>query len=559
MFDRSGTRSRGQLNCHIMTTALARTPGEVFTRRWIVETMLDLAGYTADNDLAEWRVVEPSLGSGAFMIVLVERLLDHAAAKGVDAEELGGCLRGYEISDASVESCRANLGTILQGYGVASETCEQLLDQWILKRDYLLDTSAQDIDLVIGNPPYIRYDDIPREQYLLYQQRWKTLTGRSDIYVAFWEKALDSLRAGGTAAFICADRWMHNTYGRKLRSLVSSQYSVDLIWSMHNVDAFEESVSAYPAITMLSNKKQGSVQVIDSPGGFDSADLPLLWGFRESPNEPASDEALDARTVPDWNYGDAFWPQGSPERIELVTFLTDNFQPIETGTTRIGIGIATGADAVYVNADADVEEDRRLPLVKGEDLRGARLSWGGKYLVNPWDSEGKLVDLDQYPKLHRYLTDHPDLRKRYVAKKNPSAWYRTIDKVSTSLVGTPKLLMRDMSLRVEPVLEPGSLYPHHNVYWITSEDWDLEVLGGLLLSEVCESFVEAFTVRMRGGTLRFQSQYLRTIAVPNPHTMSQDVAEDLAAAFRTVDRDAATRAAIRAYHLQNPERYGLLK
>lgn len=99
---------------------------------------------------------------------------------------------------------------------------------------------------------------------------------------------------------------------------------------------------------------------------------------------------------------------------------------------------------------------------------------------------------------------------------------------------TPKLLMRDMSRRIEPVLDPGGLYPHHNVYWITSEDWDLEVLGGLLLSEVCESFVEAFTVRMRGGTLQFQSQYLRTIAVPDPYTMDPDVAEDLTAAFRKV-------------------------
>lgn len=559
MFDSRKIQSGGRIDSHTMTTALARTPGEVFTRRWVVETMLDLAGYTVEKNLAELRVVEPSLGSGAFMTVLVERLLDSAAAHGVEAGDLGDCLRGYEISEASVKSCRANVRTILQAHGTAPETIGHLLDQWILKRDYLLDTTAEGVDLVIGNPPYIRYDDIPREQYSLYQDRWKTLTGRSDIFVAFWEKALSSLRPGGVASFICADRWMHNTYGRKLRGLVTSRYSVDLIWSMHNVDAFEESVSAYPAITMLSNKKQGSVQVMDSPGAFDGVDLPLLQGFREHPDVPVSTETLDARTVPDWNYGDAFWPQGSPERIELVTYLTDNFQPIETGTTKIGIGIATGADAVYVNADAEVEEDRRLPLVKGEDLRGARLSWGGKYLVNPWDSEGNLVDLDQYPKLHRYLSGHPDLRKRYVAKKSPSAWYRTIDKVSTSLVGTPKLLMRDMSLRVEPVLEPGGLYPHHNVYWITSEDWDLEVLGGLLLSEVCESFVEAFTVRMRGGTLRFQSQYLRTIAVPDPHTLSQDVAEDLAAAFRTVDRDAATRAAIRAYGLKNPERYGLLK
>lgn len=50
-------------------------PGEVFTRRWVVETILDLVGYTSDRNLAELRLVEPSIGSGAFFVPIVERLL----------------------------------------------------------------------------------------------------------------------------------------------------------------------------------------------------------------------------------------------------------------------------------------------------------------------------------------------------------------------------------------------------------------------------------------------------------------------------------------------------
>lgn len=67
--------------------------------------MLDLAGYTFDRDLTKLRVMEPSMGSGAFMLVLVERLLDSAMANGVEPESLSKCLRGYEISDSSVETC----------------------------------------------------------------------------------------------------------------------------------------------------------------------------------------------------------------------------------------------------------------------------------------------------------------------------------------------------------------------------------------------------------------------------------------------------------------------
>ncbi len=50
--------------------------GEVFTRRWVVDVLLDLTGYTADRDLGALRLLEPSCGSGAFLGPVVERLIE---------------------------------------------------------------------------------------------------------------------------------------------------------------------------------------------------------------------------------------------------------------------------------------------------------------------------------------------------------------------------------------------------------------------------------------------------------------------------------------------------
>jgi hypothetical protein len=62
--------------------------------------------------------------------------------------------------------------------------------------------------------------------------------------------------------------------------------------------------------------------------------------------------------------------------------------------------------------------------------------------------------------------------------------------------------------------DPGSLYPHHNLYFITSAKWDLRALQALLRSGIAKLFVEAYAVRISGGHLRFQAQYLRRIRVP---------------------------------------------
>ena len=58
------------------------TFGEVFTRRWVVDLILDLVGYTPDRDLASMVLVEPSCGSGAFLGPVVERLIESARAHG---------------------------------------------------------------------------------------------------------------------------------------------------------------------------------------------------------------------------------------------------------------------------------------------------------------------------------------------------------------------------------------------------------------------------------------------------------------------------------------------
>jgi len=69
------------------------------------------------------------------------------------------------------------------------------------------------------------------------------------------------------------------------------------------------------------------------------------------------------------------------------------------------------------------------------------------------------------------------------------------------------------------------------------------VLGGLLLSDVSNLFIEAYSVRMRGGFLRFQAQYLRRIRLPRRESVDADAATSLAAAFDARDRHAATRVA----------------
>ncbi len=529
--------------------------GEVFTRAWVVELILDLLGYTADRDLCDLRLVEPACGGGAFLTVIASRISASCHAHQRPIIDAIDAVRAFDLLGRNVEQSRALVTAALQGEGWAAEDARKVATTWVKQGDYLLQSDAEHrADYVVGNPPYIRLEDVPDDRMAAYRRTCATMGGRADIYIGFYEVALRSLNRGGQLGFICADRWMRNQYGRRLRKLVTKHFSMDLALVMHDVDAFDEQVSAYPAITLISNKPQGAAVAADTNWSFGAEEARIFadWYLKGEPSTVGTASHQAAR-MPHWFPQEDSWPAASPARLAVLEDLTERFRLLEdteTGT-KVGIGIATGADKIFLTKEKDlVEEERLLPMAMVRDTTSGTIDWDGMYLVNPWTANGDLVDLDAYPRLASYFEKHSEaLRKRYVAVKQPQRWYKTIDKVDHQLTRRQKLLFPDMKLRIHPVLDQGGLYPHHNLYFIVSDVWDMHVLGGLLLSKVAEAFVEAYAVKMRGGTLRFQAQYLRKIRVPDPATISESDQAALAEAFDKRDVEAATEAALRVYGL----------
>jgi hypothetical protein len=220
----------------------------------------------------------------------------------------------------------------------------------------------------------------------------------------------------------------------------------------------------------------------------------------------------------------------------------------------VGIGVATGNDRVFVTKDADlVEPSRLLKLAMAKDITNGSVIWSGHYLVDPWNCDG-LVKLENHPRLRQYFEKHADaLKKRHTAIRNIHAWYKTIDRVTHALTEKRKLYIADIKNVLDPVLDNGETYPHHNLYFIESNDWNLEVLGGLLISAVGQFFVQSYGVRMRGGYMRFQAQYLRRIRVPHPKGIPEADAKELVKAFRSRDRQLATQMARHIYEIDGHE------
>ena len=531
--------------------------GVVFTRTEVVEFILDLVGYAADLPLHKRRILEPSFGNGSFLLRIIDRLLASWNSLKQTAPDiygdLSGAIRAVELDEKSFEETRSTVMRRLKDGDIPSPTALRLVDAWLIRGDFLLENLDGHCDYVVGNPPYVRQEHIPYHLMIEYKRRFKTIFDRADLYIPFIERSLSLLAKGGVLGFICSDRWMKNRYGGPLREFISVGYHLKAYVDMVDTDAFHSDVSAYPAITIISRSTPGATRIAHRPD-VDANKLALV--SKELLAEDIS-KGSSVREIVGVLNGAEPWLLDSSDQRKLIRRIEDRYPLLEQTGCRVGIGVATGADKVFIGdfESLDVEADRKLPLVGTIDIRSGEILWKGRGVINPFREDGSLVDLNDYPKLERYLNRHKDLISgRHCAQRAPLNWYRTIDRIWPELTYVPKLLIPDIKGEANVVFESGKFYPHHNIYYILSENWSLKALQAVLLSSITRLFITTYSTKMRGGYLRFQAQYLRRIRVPYWRDAPDHIRKKLIEAVNKHDIGLCNEATFDLYNLNEEER-----
>jgi hypothetical protein len=111
--------------------------GVVYTKRWVVDLLLDLAEYRAENNLVDALAVEPSAGDGAFLGPMVERLLDSCRRLERPLSACRDSLIAFELDDESARRARDLATGILTERGVKLVLAEELANSWVRAGDWV--------------------------------------------------------------------------------------------------------------------------------------------------------------------------------------------------------------------------------------------------------------------------------------------------------------------------------------------------------------------------------------------------------------------------------------
>ncbi len=532
------------------------TRGAFYTRKEVVRFILDLLDYRVENDLSSLRLLDPCFGEGAFLLEAVDRLLVSAKFhKKLKVSILKESIKGVEVANKSFGETKAKVIALLLAHSFSKKDATLLVTSWLSQGDFLLADLKSNFDLVIGNPPYIRLENINKVLLTEYRRRFQTLGNRADLYIAFFEKGMNLLKEGGALSYICADRWLKNAYGKGLRDKMHNGFHLEYVLNLHNADPFESKVDAYPSVFLIRKNNHKTTIYRELTHISEKAFNTEFKATR------ALIEANKTRVVKhtiSFEQSESLF--GSDILHPLLHSLAQTLPTIEEAGVKLGIGVATGCDQLFILEEKDkhrVEKDRLLKFALREDVFGEEITWSGKYLINTFDDKG-VISLDAYPKLKKYFLEGEDiLRKRHVSQEKPKHWFRTIDRPIVSLLNKPRLYIPDIMLSPKIVYTTSDYYPHHNLYWMTSETWNLKALKTILKSVISFLYVDTYSTRVRGGYYRYQAQTLRKIRLPNWSDIAKSDQKQLISLSDSTNFKQIDDIVCRIYNLSDAEK-GLL-
>lgn len=481
--------------------------GTVYTNEEVVNFILSLTGLNTLSDFLTKKILDPSVGEGAFVIPLIRRIIKVSANEKIDIINSLKNITLVELDPKKIETLKCKISSTLCAHSADYVGYIKYIN--IINDDYLLANTGR-YDVIIGNPPYVRYDNIPMEKIEIYKRLFSCFKNRSDLYILFIEKGIKSLNRNGILSFICADRWLNNQYGISLKKTIYYNFYFKDFVKIENFSPFSEEVIAYPAIFSIANMEK----------------------LNSSYYVAHSIEEMDIKRYLSCKSNISFDDNGN--------FIFNTINPthtlIEEQGFKIGIGVATGADKVFIvqGNTNNLENEVLVPLITRKDVNETGIIWRNRYVINPFfKNSSSLINLDDYPNTKKYLHDHySELIGRHVAAKNNKKWYKTIDRIDTNLLKKPKLLIPDISTKNIIYYDKGEYYPHHNFYYITgNSEEDLLVLRAILSSDFVKKQIAEKGLLMNGGALRWQAQTLRKVYIPNISLINQEQRQKIILAY----------------------------
>ncbi|WRC67292.1 Eco57I restriction-modification methylase domain-containing protein [Helicobacter pylori] len=433
------------------------------------------------------------------------------------------------------------------------ETLENLKNsktlEWRFEFPEVLDDEGDFLgfDCIIGNPPYIRQEQIREIKPLLQKQYQNFYNSTADIYTYFFALSYHLLKDKGFNAFITSNKYVRARYGAQLRELLLKKTTIVSYMELNALKVFESATVDTSIVSFIKQTppKESNFNYYE-PIPDDKNDLKNARSLPMKQNALSTESFIFANAM----------------LLDLRDKIEKSGTPLKDWDIQINYGIKTGANEAFIiptekreeilNACKTQEERERTntlikPILRGKDIKRYSYEWAGEWVIfipwhfpntnNPKNMEENEQDFSiHYPIIYSHLLSHKDkLLKRnkdetgkryewYCLQRWAANYYQEFEKekiVYGEIVQEPRFYLDNGEC------ELGYFYAEATSFILTGEH--LRYLLGMLHSKL---ITFAFKTFYAGGGLgesgyRYKKAFIERLPIPKITPENQKLAHKI--------------------------------
>ncbi|CAD5940827.1 Modification methylase BstVI [Planktothrix rubescens] len=382
---------------------------------------------------------------------------------------------------------------------------------------------ADGFDIVIGNPPYVRQEQIKEFKPIL-QKQFDCYTGVADLFVYFFERGYQLLNTGGVLSYICSNKYFRSGYGEKLRDFLGKNTTIQQLIDFGDTDVF--TAIAYPSIILFSKEKASKDAQLKALSWQQTEDLKDFPSVFDAQNFLMPQSALKADG----------WRLENTQVLDLLAKLRNAGKPLgEYVNGKFYRGILTGFNEAFVIdratrdkliAEHSSSAEVIKPLLRGRDVKRWRVDYQDLWLI--FTRRG--TDIKKYPAIEKYLGQY---RNRLTAgveggrKAGSYQWYDIQDNVAYwQEFEQIQIVWGNLATSPQFAIASSGFYICAPANLIVSEHEKYFLLA-ILNSQITQYIVSQNAAVRQGGFLEFKPMYVSQIPIATATKAEQKAIETL--------------------------------
>jgi adenine-specific DNA-methyltransferase len=372
-------------------------------------------------------------------------------------------------------------------------------------------------DLIIGNPPYIRHEEIKHLKPQL-EKDFTIFNSSADILTYFFELGNNILRPKGIMSLIVSNKFFKVSYGDNLRSYLIQNTLLQQIIEFDKVNIFDEATVKAAIIQLKKEKLSKTFTYLDVSAMPENLEATVKEEGKEY------EQALFNKGQ--WIFqGENLW--------NIFNKISEYGKALSDWDLEIYRGLLTGLNEAFLIDEATkdrlISEDKNAeriikPLFRGRETEKYFSKSSPSYIIATFPS--LKLEIEKYPSIENHLLTFGKEKleqsgKPGSRKKTSNKWFETQDATAYwSEFEKPKLVWKRIGSRLRFSYDESGTYTLDSTCIATGKY--LKYLVGVLNSKLIENELNRFAPKTGTGDLIISVQALSPLQIPIP-TPEQEI------------------------------------